>query len=154
MIPDHLKDRKLGLMGVDLVKSRIKNTYKVYEKINPYLNDFLKQNSYYEATPFKWVGLVWRYGIKNDLVPEYERINKKYGDLPIAIELRADILMWADQNDLKLLEDIYMIATLEALIHVAKKYKLPTEPLEKERSKYGNIPESVEGCEALSKKPY
>ena len=149
-IPEHLKDRRIGLMGVDLVKSRIRNTHKVYAIINPFLNNFLRENGYYESTPFKWVGLVWRYGMKNDLVPEYQRINKKYGDLPIAIELKAEILMWADQNNLKLLEEILMIATLEALIHVAKKYKLPTEPLEKERTKYAAIPESIEDCEAWS----
>ncbi|KJV92575.1 Imm39 family immunity protein [Rickettsia bellii] len=96
--------------------------------------------------PFKWVGLLYLYGTKNLLIPKYERINKKYGDLPIEIELKMEILEWADQNNLELLYDIFMIGALEALMHVGKKYKLPTHLLEEECSKYGNIPETIEEC--------
>lgn len=95
-----------------------------------------------------WVGLIYRYGTKNDLKVEFKRIDKKYGDLPVAVELDMKILMWADKHNLQLLHDIFMIAALEALIQVCDKYKLPKEIIVQERQKYGSIPNTVEECEA------
>lgn len=51
------------------------------------------------------------------------------------------------KNNLNLLHDIYMIAALEALLQVCKKYKLPMDVIEIERAKYGNIPNTIEECE-------
>ena len=142
----------VDLVGVRLIFKRdIKNTFKVWENTDPKIEKLLKQSNFFEKVPFWWIGFIYRYGIKNKLVPDYKRISKKYGDLPIAIELRADILSWADQNNVHLLEDIFMVGALEALIHVGHKYKLPTEALEKEREKYNDIPETVEECECLDR---
>ena len=114
------------------------------------IEQFLIESNFLEDAPFKWVGLMYRYGLKNDLVPEYDRIDKKDGELPIAIELKMEILQWADQNNLKLLYDIFMIGALEALIHVGHKYHLPFARLEIERLKYGTIPETIEECEVYA----
>lgn len=99
-----------------------------------------------EKAPFLWISLSYRYGIKNDLKVLFQGIDKKYGDLDIALELDTDILEWADSHNLGLMHDIYLIAALEALIQVGKKYKLPTEIFESERAKYGNIPTTIEEC--------
>jgi hypothetical protein len=144
-------DRRIGFIGVALVKGRIKNDGKAWIKIKTYLNDFLKARNYFEGAPFLWVGPIFRYGIKNNLNLEFQRIDKKVGELPVALELDMEILQWADQNDLELLHDIFMIATLEILIQVAQKYKLPAEPFLEERAKYGNIPNTIEECQAYKR---
>ncbi len=146
-----MKNKLIAFGGVDLVINKIKKDFDAWNDIRPTIENLLKESNFFEGMKFWWVGFIYRYGIKNELIPEYQRINKKYGDLPIAIELRADILSWADQNNIDLMEDIFMVGALEALIHVAHKYKLPTELLEKARSKYKNIPESVEECKDIGR---
>lgn len=131
--------RKYVPGGVALVMGRVKNSGKMIDQDK--IEKILIDSNFFENIPFKYL-----YGTKNSLIPKYERINKKHGDLPIEIELKMEILEWADQNNLKLLYDIFMIGALEALIHVGKKYKLPIHLLEAERSKYGNIPETIEEC--------
>jgi len=144
-------DRRIGFLGVALVKGRIKNDGQCWFQIKTYLNNFLKKYHYFNGGSFLWLSLAYRYGIKNDLKLEFQRINKTYGDLPIALELDMEILQWADQNDLELLHDIFMIAALEALIQVAKKYKLPMEAFVEERSKYGNIPNTIDECKCYKR---
>lgn len=138
-------NRKYVPSGVALVMGRVKNSGKMIDQDK--IEKILIDSNFFEDMPFKWVGLLYLYGIKNSLIPKYERINKKYGDLPIEIELKMEILEWADQHNLELLYDIFMIGALEALMHVGKKYKLPTHLLEAERLKYGNVPETIEECQ-------
>lgn len=142
-------NRKYVPGAVDLVKGRVKNDFKVVEQDK--IEKLLIDSNFFENMPFKWIGLLYLYGTKNSLIPKYERISKKHGDLPIEIELKMEILEWADQNNLELLYDIFMIGALEALIHVGKKYKLPIHLLEAERSKYGNIPEAIEECQTYQR---
>ena len=110
------------------------------------VEQLLIDSNFFDRVPFKWISFIYRYGLKNELTPEYQRINKKHSYLPIAIELKMEILEWADRNNLKLLYDIFMIGALEALMHVGKKYGLSIDLLRKERLKYGNIPETIEEC--------
>jgi hypothetical protein len=140
-------DRRIGFLGIALVFGRLKNTGKAWDAIEIPLDHLLRSNDYFKGAPFLYVQLAFRYGIKNNLNLEFERINKQYGALPVALELDMEILQWADKNNLELLQDIFMIASLEALIQVAKKYKLPLEPLLEERSQYGDIPSTIEECE-------
>lgn len=72
-----------------------------------------------------------RYGLKNDDKPSFQRINKKYGDLPLAIEIDSHEFIGVSKDDLKI---IFLNAALKALIHAGKKYKLPTEFLENYRA--------------------
>jgi hypothetical protein len=140
-------NRKFVPGRVALVKERLRNVSKtafIQDKIESIIIDA----HFLDNAPFKWVGLIYRYGLKNMVRPEYQRINKKWGDLPIAVELDTRVLQWADEHDLELFKDIHMIAGLEALIDVGKKYKLPTEMIEAERNKYGDIPNSIEESEA------
>ena len=135
---------------IDMVKVRLPNIKHIVSMQDD-IEEIIIDSGFLDNAPFKWVGLMYRVGIKNDLVPEYQRINKKYGDIPIAVEIDCDILKWADDHDVKLLKDLFMMAGLEALIHVGKKYKLPIEKIEAERSKYGPFPESVEELESQNK---
>lgn len=140
-------DRRIGFIGIALVKGRVKNDFKIWKEIRQSLEIIIRENNFFQNTPFLWILLVFRYGIKNDLKLEFQRVNKKYGDLGTALELDMRILQWADQHNLDLLHDIFMIAALEALIQVAQKYKLPDEVFLEERSKYENIPNTIEECE-------
>jgi hypothetical protein len=145
-------DRRLGFGGVALVFGRMRNAGKAWVKIEESLDPLIRNNNLFKESPFLYVQLIFRYGIKNELKLEFKRINKKYGDLGISLELDMEILMWADKNNLELLHDIFMVSVLEALIQVAKKYKLPDELFIKERAKYNDIPNTIEECEALEGK--
>lgn len=138
-------NRKYVPGAVDLIKGRVKNSPRLIEQDK--IEELLIRANFFENAPFKWVGLMYRYGTENLLVPTYGRIDKKDGELPITIEIKMEILEWADKNNLSFLYDIHMIGALEALIHVGKKYKLSLHLLEAERAKYGNIPETIEDCE-------
>lgn len=145
-------DRRISLGAVDLVFGRVRSDGKLRTRIKKYLDHFLKKHGYYFHAPFLWVDLIYLHGTKNDLKVQFQKVGKKYGDLPITIELDMEMLQWADQNNLLLLHDIFMIGALEALIQVGKKYKLPTEILAEERQKYGDIPNSIEECEKYPQK--
>ncbi len=144
-------DRKIGFVGVALVKGRVKNGIKSRKDIEIQLDNIIRVNTIFNGAPFLSILLVYRYGIKNDFKLEFKRINKKYGDLDVALELDMQILQWADQNNLYLLHDIFMIAALEALLQVCDKYKLPKEVIVEERLKYGNIPNTIKECEMYGK---
>lgn len=82
---------------------------------------------------------MYRLTEKNKLKPSFMKINQQYGDLPIAIELDLGLLKWADSTDPQLLIDIFIMAGLEALLHVCEKYQLPKEMVVSERHKYPDI---------------
>lgn len=145
-----LHDRKYVPGATALVIGRVKNGLKMMDQ--DLIEKFIISSNFLDNAPFLWVHLSYRYGIKNNLKVELKRIDKKYGDIEIAIELDMEILQWADRNNLELLHDIFMIGALEALIQVGKKYKLPTEAFIEERKKYGNIPNTIEECENYKKK--
>jgi hypothetical protein len=140
-------DRRIGFIGVALVLGRLRNNGKAWKLIKEFLDPLIRSNDLFKDMPFLWIGIDFRYGIKNDLKVEYSRINKKYGDLCIAVELDMEILEWADRHNLDLLHDIFMIAALEALIQVGRKYKFPVNLFEEERRTYGAIPSTLEECE-------
>jgi len=140
-------DRRISCGGTALVKGRLRNHGKLWNKIfDETLDAIIRQHDLFKNMPFLWIDLSYRYGIKNDLKLHFMRIDKSYGMLPIALELDMEVLQWADQNNLNLLHDIFMIAALEALLQVAQKYKLPMELFLAERVKYGSIPNTVEEC--------
>ncbi len=122
-------DRKLVLSGVSLTKARPnRHDIEVMGEIMDELESLLVTSRYLGDTPFRWVGLTLRYGLKNEDDPHYQRIDSKDGELPLAIELDTCELIEADRDELKRL---FTLATLKVLIHAGKKYKLPVESLEK-----------------------
>ena len=143
-----MHNRKFVPSDVSLVQGRIRNLDKTIF-IHDAIENLIIKSGMLEDAPFRWVGLTYRLGRKNMLKPEYDKIDKKDGELPIAVEMKMDILQSADSNDIELLKDLYMIAGIEALIDVCKKYKLQgVEFFEAERSKYRPFPESVEELES------
>ena len=144
-------DRRIGFIGAALVKGRIRHTGVMWKKIDVPLDYLLRHHNILQNAPFLWILLGFHYGIKNNLKVEFSRIDKKYGALDVAIEFDMEILKWADQNNLELLHDIFMIGALEALLQVCKKYNLPDDLIIKERLNYGTIPNTIEECEAYKR---
>lgn len=134
-----------------VLRDGIRNDLKVLKKTDEFVNA-MYDKSYFESVKFDFIILVFLYGIKLDLKPQYDRIKKdKYGiDLGMYLELDVEIMRWCDKNDLDLMEEIFLIATCEAVLHALRKYKLPTEPVEKRRAQFGDIPLTIEACQARS----
>lgn len=153
-----MSEEKYGrdLSGIEIagtsalvLRDGIKNGLKMIGEIREFVKN-MYDKSHFEKLKFDWIGLLFLYGIKLDLKPQYERIDREYKDLPISVELDVEIMRWCDKNDLDLMKEIFLIGTCEAVLHVLRKYKLPTEPVETLRAQYGNIPLTIEECEARS----
>lgn len=152
-----MSEEKYGrdLSGIEIagtsalvLRDGIKKDLKVLNELDEIVNT-MYDKAHFEKLKFDFIILVFLYGIKLDLKPSYDRITKdKY--LGINLELDVEIMRWCDKNDLDLMKEIFLIGTCEAVLHVLKKYKLPAEPVERLRAHYGNIPLTIEECEARS----
>ena len=140
-------DRRVSFSAVDLVKGRLKKDRQAWN-MREFIDPIIRKHNLFKDMPFLWVGVTYLYGIRNHLKLKYNRIGKKFGDLFVSLELDMEILEWADQRNLDLLHDIFMIAALEAMIQIGKKYKFETNVFETERAKYGDIPDTIEECKA------
>ncbi|MEW6120404.1 MAG: Imm39 family immunity protein [Pseudomonadota bacterium] len=135
--PPH--NRKLGICGVSLTKARLpKHDAEAATWVQDVVEKVLIESDYLEGAPFSWVTIAVRYGLKNDDKPIYQRINKTYGDLPLAIEVDTHEMMGASLDDLK---RIFLHAVLKALIHAGQKYGRPVAALE---SMQVSIPDSFD----------
>ena len=127
MRPSPPHDRKLGLIGVALTLQREpKNNHLVMNLVRDEIESILINSNFFDDTPFSWITIALRYGLQDEKEPEFGRINKKYGDLPISIEI--DVSERASMSELEL-HNFYSGAVLRSLILVASRYNLPTEPL-------------------------
>ncbi|HUX78214.1 MAG TPA: Imm39 family immunity protein [Alphaproteobacteria bacterium] len=128
-----------------VLRANIKNAGKAWEDLE-IITDTMYDRQLFPQNKFVRIGLLFLYGIKTELKPRYERIDRTYKDLPITVELDTNILRWADKNSFELMKEIFLIATCEAVLDVLRKYKLPTESVENIRKQYGKIPDSEEEC--------
>jgi hypothetical protein len=126
---------------VDLVGASMPHDLEIMGQIMNSTETLMIHTEYIKNTPFLWIGLIFRYGLKNETAPHYQRINKKYGELPLALELDIRVLLTADETDPLLLKDLLEIATLDSLIHAGRKYNLKIQGLLERRSRLGKFPE-------------
>jgi len=120
-------NRRLGLCAADLVVVRFKvDEIKIMAEIQDEVEAVLDADGFLSNAPFEWITISLRFGLKNEEAPHYQRINKKYGDLPMAIEVDAQVLQDADYEEFKRL---LSIATLKALVHAGHKYELPHDAI-------------------------
>lgn len=124
-------NRKLVISDVALVKGRFRNIGPAIDSIRDELEALIVDSKFLDKAPFRWVGLIVRLGLKDHWMPEYEKINAKHGDLPIAIEVDMQGLVNADPEVIRVR---FREATLEALLHVGHKYSLPVDALVAARS--------------------
>lgn len=124
--PPH--NRKLGLIGISLTKARLnKKSGKAADAVRDEIEKIIIDSNYLADAPFSWVTIAIRYGLKNDEKPRYQTVNKKYGDLPLSIEVDTHELIDASLEELML---IFKRAVLKSLIHAGKKFERPTNELE------------------------
>ena len=136
MIAQPKHGRKLVLTGIALTMERY-NQYDdiVSELARNQIEKILIDTHFFQSTPFSWITLAVRYGLKNEKEPHYQNINQKYGDLPLAIELDVNETIGASLDEMK---TIIGRAVLISIIHAGKKYNCPVEILEK---MLGNLPD-------------
>lgn len=117
---------RLGIGGTGLTLGRIPHfSQSISRAVADELEKVMLGSDFFQGADFTWVHLSHRYGLVNEDVPHYQGISRKYRDLDLAIELDTHELRHASREELKRL---FMVATLKALVHAGKKYKLPYEP--------------------------
>jgi hypothetical protein len=122
--PDPPHSRKLGLLSAALVKARVRGLVPALGRVRDALEPTLLP--WFPNGQFSWVTLSIRLGLKNDEKPAFGRISKKYGDLPLSIEIDThDVL--AVHHDPELLYQLIYGHTLRSLRAVAAKYGLSME---------------------------
>jgi hypothetical protein len=104
----------------------------------------LIETDFYAHTPFWWITLSIRYGLKNDGTPKVGQISKKYGDLPLSIEIDTHEILDCGEEEMCA---VFRRATLRSLIYAGKKHSCPTERLEQmlaEQSPAGYVADRAE----------
>jgi hypothetical protein len=130
--------QKLCISAVSLTKARSpKNTWKHEVHISRKLSEEIIASGFIEKAPFSRIGIMIRYGLVNEDKPHYQRIDKKYNELPLAIEIDTHDLLNAKGNDVQLYKVLYRPVLL-SLIDVARKYKLDGSYFEAELAKLEN----------------
>lgn len=123
-----MSDQRILLIGgVSLIKGRVREAGLAMKEICDDLEPLLKEIGFVDNAPFKTVSMIIRFGEKTDLTPDYEPINKRHSELPVAVEMELSALRVASKDVVK---SAFVKATIDVLIDVAKKYDLPSEPLE------------------------
>lgn len=90
------------------------------------LENAITGSHFLDRAPFRWIGLVIRFGVKDETTPQYYKINHKHGDLPVAIELDAGRLQG---KSLAELTSEFKNAALRVLVDVGDRYGLPNAAL-------------------------
>lgn len=114
-----------------MIKGRVKEAGIAMQEICYELEPLLKEVGFVDNAPFKTVSMIIRFGEKTDLTPDYDPINKRHSELPVAVEMELAGLRMASKDVVK---SAFVKATIDVLIDVAKKYDLPFEALETMRS--------------------
>jgi len=123
--PPH--NRRLGVSSVSLTMQRLnKHGMRCLNENKDEIEKVLLESGFYENAPFWWITIVIKDGLKNDDEPKYGRISKKYGDLPLSIEVDIQGKRHSEYFEIF---SIYRIAILKALIHAGRKYKCNIESL-------------------------
>jgi hypothetical protein len=121
-------NRKIVLGGASLTTARCNpHDLAVMEEIMAEFEPIMLSAAFFSAAPFTWVGLLLRYGLKNENRPHYQGIDERDGEIALAIELDTHDLQHASREELK---NIFTIATLKTLVDVGKKYNLPYQKFE------------------------
>lgn len=140
-------NRKFVPRYMGLVKGRPRNL-QITAGVQDEIEALMTASGMLENAPFSCVGLMYKFGLGNKFAPIFRSVHTN-DHLPLTIEIKTTIVQWADEHNLQLLKDMFMIAGLEALLHVCDKFNLPKSLIFAERLKYWNVPETEEDCENM-----
>lgn len=119
--------RKLVLSAVALVPGRVRHSAAAAAEVRELLEAMMIRSAFLADAPFSWVGLMLRYGERNQEAPEYDEIDAEDGELPVAIELDMKDLQRASKGEV---QRRFLVATLRSLIDIGRRYNLPTADFE------------------------
>lgn len=120
----HNRKLVMGAVGLTMARIPAKPIAVAADKVRNEIEKEMIQSGYLEGAPFKWVGLIVREGLIDEIEPHYQSISKKHGDLPLAIEIDTHRLIHATPEEM---EKVYRTATLIALVHAGEKYNLKVD---------------------------
>ncbi len=116
-------NRKLVLGGASLTQAKCnRHTATVGTEVRDRIEEVMNSVDFLKRAPFQWIGLMLRFGLRNETEPHYLGIDENDGEIALAIELDTHELQHASHEELTAR---FMVATLRALIDVGKKYNLP-----------------------------
>lgn len=119
-LPKH--GRRLVLSAVSLVPGRVRSDIQMGEDVRDELEALMDAVGFLENAPFTWIGLMLRYGTRDQETPEYGAPDVDEGELAVAIELDMQTLRSAPPARIR---EVFRAATMRVLEHVAKKFGLP-----------------------------
>ena len=130
LIIDMAHDRKLVLGGSSITLEQLEGvpTFQAAPIVRDELEREMIESGYLEGAPFRWVGVVIRYGLKYEAQPHINGIDKTHGDLDLAIEIDTHDLLDADLDGVVAM---FRKATLTALVGAGEKYGLKVERMRK-----------------------
>jgi hypothetical protein len=141
-------DRKLLASAVSLVPGKVRGDIAAGSRARDEVESLLVPE-FFEKAPFDRVGVIFRYGERTRLTPEYQRIGTFDGirELPIAIELEMNRLRRIPPEEVyRILKQVLM----DALLAVADKYGLRAERLREARSQ---LPTLIQDSPAPTSEP-
>ncbi len=112
--------RHLLIGAVGLVKGNVRDDGKAMVSVCDEFEPYLSNMKLLAKAPFDVISLILRYGTK-EADPEIGRINKRYSELEVAVELSMEMVRVLNYDDLR--QKIRAV-TLLALIAVSEKYDL------------------------------
>ncbi|MBP6865885.1 MAG: immunity protein 39 [Candidatus Didemnitutus sp.] len=128
MIASPPHTRKLGLLGVALVKARLPKTVSAaLDAVRDEVEAVMISSGFLTGAPFAWVTIAVRYGLKNEEAPHFGRVNRKFGDLPLSIEVDTHQLQHADLSQAR---TVVRQAVVRALLAAAARYDRPSDAIE------------------------
>jgi hypothetical protein len=126
MAKTQTQKQKLVLKSAALVEAKLKHDTEALSAVRDEMEKLIEDSGFLAKAPFKSIALTLRFGHENQFAPVFEGLNKKRGDLAVAVEVDVQRLNGADVDAYKTL---FRIATSEALLHVAIKYELIADKL-------------------------
>ncbi len=75
---------------------KMEHDWKVMENLQNALETLMISSGYLDNVLFLWIEVMFSYGLTNEVIPHYQSIHKKYGDLLLKLELNMRALLTAD----------------------------------------------------------
>ena len=135
MIPRTTNHKQALCVGTaDLIgKAVAADTSAIVVQLTYDIGPILDSVNFFEHTPFNWITIMIHLGSKNSAQPEQGRISKRYGDLPLTIEVDVEDMLLLPQA--KLCEVMYN-CVVRCILSVAQTYELDTTQLRMRLSEY------------------